>query len=62
MSNSTIPLAGAFSENVEVVTVEMHRVRGWNGVLHDNANRVVVAEVVDVPLRVVRVRDVTQVC
>ena len=62
MSNSTIPLADTFSENVEVVTVKMHRVRGWDLVLHDDANGVVVAEVVDVPLRVVGVRYVAQVC
>ena len=62
VSNSTIPLADAFSENVEVVAMKMHRVRSWDLVLHDNADRVVVTEVVDVPLRVVGIRGIAQVC
>ena len=40
------------------MTVQMHGVGGWELVLHDYPHGAVVAEIVDVPLRVVGVREI----
>lgn len=61
MGDSPIPGPHALGQNVEVVSVEMHRVGGREFVLHDETDGGVVGEVVDVPLRVVRVGDVALV-
>lgn len=50
MHNGAVPCANAFGKNVEVVTVQMHWVRGAGVVLDDDTHAVVVSEVVDVPL------------
>lgn len=53
MGYLAVPETSAFGEDVEVVAVEMHRVRGeWEEVVDDQADRRVGAEVVNVPLGV----------
>ena len=56
-----VPGAGAFGEDVEVVPVEVHGVRGGEVVVDDDPDGGVVAEVVGVPLRVEGVGDVALV-
>lgn len=50
MHNGAIPCANTFCKNVEVVSVQMHRVSGAGVVFDDDAHTVVGAEIVDVPL------------
>jgi hypothetical protein len=61
-SNSSIPFSSTLSHNPEIMTVEMHWVsEGYNAV-KDNADGLTMSEVVDVPLRVVGIRGVAEVC
>lgn len=59
--DGAVPGSDAFGQDVEVVSVEMHGVRGREGVFDDDADGGVGAEVVGVPLRVVGVGDVALV-
>lgn len=61
VSNGSVPHADALGEDVEIVAMEMHRVRGSDLILHNDANAVVCPEVVDVPLWIVGVRGVPKV-
>lgn len=61
VGDGAVPGANTLSEDVEVVPVEMHRVSGGDLVFHDDADGVVVAEVVDVPFGIVGVRDIAKV-
>ena len=62
VDDGAVPGADALGEDVEVVAVEVHGVGGRELVLDDDADGAVVAEVVDVPLRVEGVGDVALVC
>ncbi len=44
------------------MSLEMHGVGGWDDVLDNDADGVVVTEVVDTPLRIIGVRSVALVC
>lgn len=46
-----VPVAWPFGEDEHVVAVEMHWVRSRSGVIHDDADGGVGAEVLGVPLR-----------
>lgn len=48
--DDAVPCARAFGQNVKVVSVQMHRVGGAAVVFDDDADAVIGAEVVDVPL------------
>lgn len=61
VGDCAVPGADALGQDVEVVPVQVHRVRGGEFVLHDEPDGGVVAEVVGVPLRVVGVGDVALV-
>ena len=52
MGDLSVPFADPFRQDVEIVAVQMHRVRDGEFVLYDEADRVVVPKVVDVPLGV----------
>jgi len=47
----TVPLAGALMENEHVMAVQMHRVCCWRGVVDNDTNGRVGAEILDVPFR-----------
>lgn len=48
--DGAVPCARTFGQNVKVMSVQMHRVGGAGVVLDDDADAVIGAEVVDVPL------------
>ena len=53
MGDRAVPETSAFSEDVEIVAVEVHGMGGkWEEVVNDQADRRVGAEVVDVPFGV----------
>lgn len=58
VSDLAVPGSDALSQDVEVVPVEMHGVRGWELVLDNDADGAVVPEVVDVPLGIKGVGNV----
>lgn len=55
-----IPLALAFSEDPEIVAVEMHGVREVGVIADDDADGGVFAEIVDVPLGIFRIGSVSE--
>lgn len=61
VGNGSVPCADAFGEDIEVMAMEMHRVRSGDFVFHNEADAVVGAEVVDIPLGIIGVRGVSQV-
>ncbi len=61
VDDGAVPGADALGEDVEVVAVKMHGVRGAEFVLDDDADGAVGAKVVHVPLGVVGVREVALV-
>ena len=56
--DGAVPGAGALGKHIKVVAVKMHRMRSREVISNDDAYRGISAEVVDVPLGVVRVREV----
>lgn len=61
MNNGAVPGADTFGQHVEIVTVQMHRMRGLAVVDHHHPNAGVGAKVVHVPLRIEGIRRVTLV-
>lgn len=61
MDGGAVPRAGSFVHDPEVVSVEVHGVGGGEEVANDELNGRVLAEVVDVPLRVVGIRGVAEI-
>ena len=62
MGDGAVPGADALGQDVEVVSVQVHGVRGGEFIFHDDSDRGVGAEVVGVPLRVEGVGYVALVC
>ena len=56
-----IPGPHTLSQNVKVVAVQVHRVCNWSGVVNEDADGGIGSKIVDVPLWVVRVRDVASI-
>lgn len=61
VGDGSIPCTDAFGEDVEVVAVEMHGVRGGDFILHDETDAVVGAEVVNIPLGVIRIGGISHI-
>ena len=61
MGDCTIPSTGTFSKDVEIVAMEMHGMCGWDCILQDDTHRIVGAEVIDIPLRIVWVGCIAEV-
>lgn len=59
IDGGSVPSARPFVDDPEVVSVEMHGVRGRKEVANDELHGRVLPEVVDVPLRVVGIRGVS---
>lgn len=60
--DGAIPLPCALRHDPEIVPVEMHGMRQRNQSADDEANRSFIVKIVHVPLRVVRIRRVSQLC
>ena len=58
VDNGAVPCALALRQDVEVVTVQMHGMRRAAEVLHHEPNASIGPKVVDVPLRIIRIRGV----
>lgn len=61
MDNGAVPCAHTFGQNVEIMTVQMHRMRGSALVFDDDSDARVGTKVVDVPLRIVGIRGISPV-
>ena len=61
VDRGAVPVSRAFGQNPKIVTVQMHRVGGWDVVTYDDSDRRITAEVVHIPFRVVRVGCVSLV-
>ena len=57
-----IPSASAFVDYPEVVSMKMHGVSGREEVADDDLHRCILPKVVDVPLRVIGIRGIPEVC
>ena len=59
--NRSIPGTRTLGNDVKIVTVEMHGVHHWTLVVEHDTDRVILADIVHVPLGVVRVGSVALV-